>query len=127
MGRFGGAELGISVAVGKAYDLERLIEPVTARQVGAAISVGASAAMMAIEPRATPAALIDPGCAIYARKKERRSWVFTSPGNRGRGRRAAGLAKAGRAGPCTALTRVAPLSRSPPSPRKWGEGQPLTQ
>ncbi len=81
VGRLGGDEFGMilwnvapSVAAGKARDLERLIEAVTAREIGAALSVGASAGMVAIEPRATPAALIDAADhAMYARKKERRA------------------------------------------------------
>jgi diguanylate cyclase (GGDEF)-like protein len=80
VGRLGGDEFGVimwnvapSLAAGKARELERLIETVTAGQIGAGLSVGGSAGMVAIEPRATPAALIDAADrAMYARKKERR-------------------------------------------------------
>jgi len=80
VGRLGGDEFGVimwnveaSLAGAKGHELERLIEAAAAREIGAALSVGASAGLVAIEEHATPAALIDAADkAMYARKRERR-------------------------------------------------------
>jgi diguanylate cyclase (GGDEF)-like protein len=80
VGRLGGDEFGLimwnveaSLAVAKGRELERLIEAAAARQIGAALSVGASAGLVAIEQGGTPAALIDAADrAMYVRKRERR-------------------------------------------------------
>jgi diguanylate cyclase (GGDEF)-like protein len=80
VGRLGGDEFGVilwdveaSLAWAKGRELERLIVAAAARQIGAALWVGASAGLVAIEERATPAVLIDAADkAMYARKRERR-------------------------------------------------------
>ncbi len=80
VGRLGGDEFGLimwnvepSLAVTKGRELERLVEVAAPRQIGAALSVGASAGLVAIEKRGTPAGLIDAADrAMYARKLERR-------------------------------------------------------
>jgi diguanylate cyclase (GGDEF)-like protein len=80
VGRLGGDEFGLimwnvepSLAVAKGRELERLIEAAAPRQIGAALSVRASAGLVAIEQRGTPAGLIDAADrAMYARKRERR-------------------------------------------------------
>lgn len=80
VGRLGGDEFGVIMwnvepllAAGKGRDLERLIEAAAARQIGAALSVGASAGLVSVEKDCTPAALIDAADrAMYVRKRERR-------------------------------------------------------
>jgi diguanylate cyclase (GGDEF)-like protein len=80
VGRLGGDEFGVimwnvdaALAARKGPDLERLIEAATAREFGAALSVGASVGLVGVEEGATPARLIDAADrAMYARKRERR-------------------------------------------------------
>jgi diguanylate cyclase (GGDEF)-like protein len=80
VGRLGGDEFGLvmwhvkpPLAAAKGRELERLIEEVKLPQASATLSVGASAGIVPIEPRTTPAALIDAADrAMYARKRERR-------------------------------------------------------
>jgi diguanylate cyclase (GGDEF)-like protein len=80
VGRLGGDEFGVimwnvdaALAAGKGRDLERLIEAATAREFGAALSVGASVGLVGVDEGATPARLIDAADrAMYARKRERR-------------------------------------------------------
>jgi diguanylate cyclase (GGDEF)-like protein len=80
VGRLGGDEFGVimwhvepTLAAGKARELERLIEAVKLPQGSAAVSAGASAGIVPIEPDTTPAALIEAADrAMYARKRERR-------------------------------------------------------
>jgi diguanylate cyclase (GGDEF)-like protein len=80
VGRLGGDEFGVimwnvdaALAARKGPDLERLIEAATAREFGAALSVGASVGLVGVEEGATPARLSDAADrAMYARKRERR-------------------------------------------------------